>query len=225
MLLGGSRWLFMSWFLCPARFVGAPAGSLHASWVLRPPIPNACILLSTSLSTSYLNKRFSAAILLLSVVLSCALLPVFCYRPSSSLRPPLLSFAELPRRPLSSSAKPAALPAPLSFTFLTSAFYTKSFFLACPTSSSFALNFLLFPSLHVYLCCDDDAPSHSSVVLLNMIAIEDPRTVPLTPYPPARRPVQLLALLLRCLLVLPLTTVLMPLRTPALNIRAAAILL
>ena len=83
----------------------------------------------------------------------------------------------------------SAPPAPLSFAFLASASLASSSFLACTASSSSALRFLIFLSLRVSLSCDEDASWYSSVVLLPMIAIEDPRTVSVLP---ACRPFQLL---------------------------------
>ena len=86
---------------------------------------------------------------------------IFVSRLFSPQYPPLLSSAELPRRPLSSSATSAAPAAPLPFAFLAAASSASSFFLACTASSSSALKFMIFLSLRISLSCNDEASSYS----------------------------------------------------------------
>ena len=95
----------------------------------------------------------------------------------------------------------------------------QSSFLACSASSSSALSFLILQSLCISLSCDDDASSYPDAPL-SLIAIELPRIEPLCS---CRRPPPLL-LLLRMLRMLRMP-LLLSLRMPSPNIRAAVLLL
>lgn len=87
-------WLRMSWSFYQARAVGMPASSPHAAW-FRLPKPEACILLSTSLSTFRSNTRFSAVILPLRVV-GFSTLSQYCFRGALTILPPTFGRAAQP---------------------------------------------------------------------------------------------------------------------------------
>ena len=115
-----------------------------------------CILLPTSLSTSC----FSVEIMLLSIVLRSSLSPLLFSGFSSPRWPPLLSSAESPRRPRSSSYNACR-------SFCSSVFRLKGFRLLAPLLFSRlycflqlrVLNFLIFLSFRVFFSCADDASS------------------------------------------------------------------
>ena len=116
MVLWVSRWAYMLFPPCPARFVGAPMSSPYLSWD-RPSNSNTCILLSTALSAFCLNARFCATTFPLFVDENMSPSPRNSSSLSSGMSP--LSAVELLRRLPSSSASPADPPAFLSSSSLT----------------------------------------------------------------------------------------------------------
>ena len=202
MPLGGPRRSLMTWTLSPALFsVGVPASSLHGTWV-RPRAPKACTPLPTSLSTFCSNKRFSATILILSIVNTRCSRPYILFQTLLSLMALIAGF----RRMSSTAALFAGQDFRVPLHFLSPSWLRPLWpplLFSCTAFSSPALNFLIFLSLHFSLSWDDDASLHSLVVLLVMIAVEDPRVLSLLPVrrlpPTAAAELPLLPLPYRCL--------------------------